>query len=141
MIGRVSVWNTLFKTATGDGVEVEEEVFVAVAVVLVVSSETVEENRAVGEDVTKPLHTGEDIAVGNTKGRDVMKARHVTIRDDATATIIMLPKRRHGKKSFMVWIWIWMRERGGSNLLCSIYFLCSQHANLCYKLARSHQSS
>ena len=114
MIGRVSVWNTLFKTAAGDGVEVEEEVFVAV--VLVVSSETVEENRAVGEDVSKPLHTGEDIAVGNTKRWDVMKARHATIRDDATAAIIMLPARQQGRERFMVWIW--MRKRKVSAVAC-----------------------
>jgi hypothetical protein len=87
-----------------------------VVAVAVVSSETVEENRVVGGDVTKPLHTGEDIAVGITKGWDVMKARHATIRDDATAAIIMLPARQQGRERFMVWIW--MRKRKVSAVAC-----------------------
>ena len=111
MIGRVSVWNTLLSTASGDQgaaeavgeVDVEEEWGIEV-VATPISSETVEKQHEVdGEDeMTQPLplHPGDDKVLADEKN----DAWHVAIRDNATAAammIIVLATRRRRRESLL----------------------------------------
>ncbi len=116
MIGRVSVWNTLLSTASGDGtgvvgeVDVEEEWGTELAGVTTRSLETVEKHEVDGEDMTQPLHPGDDEVLADEKGT-ATKAWHVAMRADVTAVamIIMLATRR-GRRESLLTRMDWVRK-------------------------------